>query len=231
MKRLAKKRLPAFVVDLARVLRYRLRSANSILCARRLARGGKALKLELGAGAKRGTNGWLTLDLSAGCDLCWDLRNGLPFPDEVIQAVYSSHFLEHLSFKECQELLKECLRVLVPGGSFSVCVPNARLFLEAYVRGEVLQDPFLGYKPAHNRTTRIDYANYVAYMDGAHKYMFDEENLLFVLSLAGFERARLRSFDATVDSSTRAYQSICAEANKPFALGAATQSGPMLNLP
>jgi hypothetical protein len=32
----------------------------------------------------------------------------------------------------------------------------------------------------------MDRLNYIAYMDGHHRYMFDEENLLRVLVQAGF---------------------------------------------
>ena len=46
--------------------------------------------LEIGAGNKKGTNGWITLDTARGADLQWDLRNGIPFPDEVPSATFAS---------------------------------------------------------------------------------------------------------------------------------------------
>jgi hypothetical protein len=106
------------------------------------------------------------------------------------------------------------MRALAPGGTFSVCVPNARIYLEAYVRGEQLPEPFLGYRPAYFCNGRIDYANYTAYMDGHHKYMFDEENLLAILARSGFRDARLRDFDPALDMKERHFESIYALAER-----------------
>lgn len=171
--------------------------------------------LELGAGNKRGGGDWLTIDLTSKCDLYWDLNRGIPFPDGSVKKIYSSHLLEHLTFKEGQRLLAECRRVLAPGGTISVCVPNARLYIEAYLSNRLLDTTrFLGYLPAFNKTTAIDYVNYTAYLDGHHKYMFDLDNLVHVLSTSGFRKARPRAFDPGLDSQERDFESIYAEAEK-----------------
>ena len=73
---------------------------------------------------------------------------------------------------------------------------------------------FLSYKPAYNQTTKIDYLNYIAYMDGEHKYMFDEENLLYILESKGFKNVHLRQFDPSIDQLARDSISIYAEAEK-----------------
>lgn len=170
------------------------------------------VSIELGAGRRPGRSRWITIDLNATCDLSWDLRRGIPFPDRSVDVIYSSHFFEHLSYVEIRALLHECKRVLVSKGHFSICVPNARIYIEAYVYGHDVSK-FLTYVPANNHTTRIDAVNYMAYMDGHHRYMFDEENLIYLLSSNGFEDARLRSFDPALDLQERDYESIYAEAH------------------
>ena len=175
----------------------------------------KKIYLEVGAGDKKVENGWVTIDVTKNCDIYWDLRKGLPFPDQSISKIYSSHFFEHLSFKEGQKFLDDCLRVLVPGGTFSICVPNARIYIEAYLKSDSLdKNYFFGCKPAYNNTTKIDYVNYTAYMDGHHKYMFDEENLIYILKSKGFRNAHLREFDPNLDLKNRDFESIYAEAEK-----------------
>jgi len=182
---------------------------------RRLLKGKNKIYIEVGAGDKKGENGWITIDVTKNCDVYWDLRKGLPFPDGSISKIYSSHFFEHLSFKEGQKFLNECLRVLVPGGNFSICVPNARIYIETYLKSDHLdRNYFFGYKPAYNNTTKIDYVNYVAYMDGHHKYMFDEENLIYILKTKGFRNVHIREFDPNLDSKCRDFESIYAEAEK-----------------
>jgi predicted SAM-dependent methyltransferase len=173
-------------------------------------------KIEIGAGPKKGVNGWLTMDL-VGADIEWDLRYGMPFSDNSIDQIYSSHLFEHLTTCETSKLLEECKRVLNPGGIFSICVPNAKRYIEAYLNKdasfwEQQQEDF--YVPAYNDTTIIDYINYVAYMDGQHKYMFDQENLLHILKSHNFKSVRLRDFDPALDIMERDFESIYAEAVK-----------------
>ncbi len=171
--------------------------------------------IELGAGDKKGENEWITIDQTKDCDIYWDLRKGLPFPNESIAKIYSSHFWEHLSFKESQMLLNDCRRVLAPGGIFSICVPNARIYIEAYLEADSVDRKYLfQYKKAYNETTKIDYVNYMAYMNGDHKYMFDEENLIYILQEAGFRNVHLRGFNPNLDLDWRDFESIYAEAEK-----------------
>jgi hypothetical protein len=51
-------------------------------------------------------------------------------------------------------------------------------------------------------------------MDGHHNYMFDEENLLFILKSAGFRNVHVRQFNPDLDIKQRDYESIYAEAEK-----------------
>jgi predicted SAM-dependent methyltransferase len=173
----------------------------------------RPIQVEVGSGGRPGRDGWVTVDRCAGCDLYWDLRRGLPFPDGSVSAIYSSHFMEHLTYREGRRFLAESLRALRPGGTFSICVPDARRVIEAYLgRGPLAERKAGGYAPAFNSTTRIDWVNYVAYMDGQHKYMFDDENLVHVLRAAGFKEVRLRAFDPRLDRPERDPDSIYAEA-------------------
>jgi predicted SAM-dependent methyltransferase len=214
LKRLVREKLPFMVPVLKGALAVAKHQASRSKI-RRLLKEGRELFVELGAGDRKGERGWVTVDVTNGCDIFWDLRKGLPFPDESIAKIYSSHFFEHLAYEDGQRLLDECRRVLVPGGTFSICVPNARLYIQAYLQSQSLDESrFFGYKSAYNNTTKIDYVNYVAYMDGEHKYMFDEENLPHILRSKGFRNARLRKFDPGLDLQERDFESIYAEAEK-----------------
>lgn len=182
---------------------------------RHLAASDQPIRLDLGGGYRRGTNGWTTVDISHECDLYWDLRRGLPFDDNTVEAVYSSHLFEHLTFEQGQTLMAEALRVLRPGGSFSIAVPDARIYVEHYLGQRDLPAEYFGWEAAFNNSTRIDALNYVAYMAGEHTYMFDLENLVFRLKTAGFDRVQPREFDPETDMSERDYESIYAIGYKP----------------
>lgn len=171
--------------------------------------------IELGSGGRR-LPGFTTIDRYGDCDIKIDIANTkLPFPDDSVSLIYSSHVLEHFSFPEpMMFVLKECLRVLKPSGKFSISVPNARMFIEAYLNKEPYPDIAV-YEPAYHYNTHIDYVNYVAYMNGHHKHLFDIENLLKILELAGFVKCKERIYDPALDpGKSRKHHSIYANAFK-----------------
>jgi predicted SAM-dependent methyltransferase len=53
--------------------------------------------------------------------------NRLPFDDGAFSFIFSEHFFEHLFLDEAGGLLKECFRVIAPGGCLRVVVPDADL--------------------------------------------------------------------------------------------------------
>ena len=172
------------------------------------------VKLDIGGGGP-GRSGFTSIDVTQDCDLYWDLRKGIPFPDGTVDVVYSSHLFEHLTFDQGQTVLRECLRVLKPGGLFSISVPDARMYIEVYLGIREVPQEYFAWAPAFNSTTRIDAINYIAYMGGEHQYMFDSENLEHVLALAGFVDVKSRNFNPMIDVLEREYESIYAEGVKP----------------
>ncbi|QPN64329.1 methyltransferase domain-containing protein [Synechococcus sp. CBW1004] len=155
----------------------------------------------------------MTLDANEHCDLYWDLADGIPFPDHSVTEIYSSHVFEHLPPSSLVPLLRDCYRALIPGGSLSVCVPDARLFLDAYTHKRYFVDqanPRCWRRGWFETGSLIDQINYIAYMGGEHRLMFDDENLPAFLRLAGFHRVSLREFKDRLDLPQRKYESIYA---------------------
>ena len=115
-------------------------------------------------------------------------------------------------------LLRDFYRSLVPGGSISVCVPNARLFLDAYSQKRFFldQENQRCWKKGWFETgSLIDQINYIAYMGGEHRLMFGETNLPAFLRLAGFHDVSMREFQQRLDLPQRDYESIYAIGYKP----------------
>ena len=100
-------------------------------------------------------------------------------------------------------------------GEFTVCVPNFRLYADAYMKK-------VNFKPRENwwrpglvdTNSSMDQINYMVYMKDEHKYMFDEENLVNTLYQAGFSNVKLRNFDPSLDMQERDFESIYALAIK-----------------
>lgn len=64
----------------------------------------------------------------------WDLRKGIPFPDEAFDVVYHSHLLEHIDKSSAPSFLKECHRVLKRGGFVRIVVPNLLTIINRYIK-------------------------------------------------------------------------------------------------
>jgi SAM-dependent methyltransferase len=65
--------------------------------------------------------------------VCWNLKRGIPFPDGTFDVVYHSHVLEHLDREDAPGFLRECRRVLRPGGILRVVVPDLEQLARRYV--------------------------------------------------------------------------------------------------
>jgi predicted SAM-dependent methyltransferase len=183
--------------------------------AERILATGKPIRLEIGSGP-RGLSDWTSLDRNIGAHVQHDLTKPLPFPDGSVDEVYSSHVLEHFTYpRPLLSVLEECHRVLKPGGRIRIAVPNARVFLQAYFEPEGFdRERFCNEDVGLHFTSRIDVVNFIAYLGGDHKFLFDSENLPLVLAEAGFRDVRMREFDPAIDVARRVHESIYAEAVK-----------------
>ena len=163
-------------------------------------------QLEIGSGPTQRT-GWITLDMCKGADVYWDLRYKTPFKESSFDRVYCSHVLEHFSYQGLKELLSEVHRILRPNGEFLIAVPDASIYVDAYI-GKRDADELMQYKPAIVSGKSMDVLNYIFYMDGHHKFMFDSENLAFHCGAAGFVGCSPRPFDPSLDMAGRDYESL-----------------------
>lgn len=79
---------------------------------------------------------WINIDCKARSRevLEHDLTTGIPFGDEIFDAVYHSHVLEHFSREDAGPFLEECRRVLRPGGVIRVAVPDLETIARQYLK-------------------------------------------------------------------------------------------------
>jgi len=175
----------------------------------------KVDRLDLGSGPRKGEQNEITLDGCLGADILVDATQGLPFRANSFREVYSSHFLEHLNIGEIEKVLIEVRRILVPGGELVLCLPDAARYLYAYAKGVDYIEwakqtgEYEAWEPAHYKTgSPIDGVNYIAYLNGDHRYMFDIQSACGVLGNAGFTDIKVRKPTHRLDMVERRGESI-----------------------
>jgi predicted SAM-dependent methyltransferase len=142
---------------------------------------------------------WEVLDANPGpvVDHVGDARDLKLFADNTFEAIYASHVVEHFDYSgELAATLSEWLRVLAPGGTFYVSVPDldvlSRLFLDRQQLS--LQERFL--------VMRMIFGGHMDKYD-YHVVGLNEEFLSHFLAVAGFAQVvpvgRFGLFDDTSD--------------------------------
>ncbi|HZN04817.1 MAG TPA: methyltransferase domain-containing protein [Candidatus Polarisedimenticolia bacterium] len=192
------------------------------------------LRLHLGCGGEL-KPGWVNVDLDgrglrkalrrapAGTIFVpYDLRRGsVPLPDGCCAVVYSSHFLEHLDYEPGVRLMRDCHRLLAPGGIFRAALPTFRAMFRAYLDGDAAyfdEVPLASVRPdvEPGTETLVDHLNYGLYQYGEHRCVYDEEKLCRILERIGFRQARPSEFrpDLDPDNPLRRRYSFYVEAVK-----------------
>lgn len=154
-----------------------------------------------------------------GLDLCWDLTKRLPFTDNSLNGVYIEHCLEHVSRSSCLAALREFNRILKPGGTIRVVVPDAELYIDLYIQYRNGEKPIFPYveEPPSADWTPIDSVNRI-FRDHGHQYAYDSITLGLLMRQAGFSDIQKvsygvgRSDKLLIDSPSRAIESLYMEA-------------------
>ncbi|RMF27281.1 MAG: hypothetical protein D6765_07785 [Bacteroidetes bacterium] len=113
-----------------------------------------------------------------------------PCPRGVARHIHCEHFLEHLSQEDAIRFLGECHRLLEPGGSLRLILPDAEKYLRAYAnRNLAFFEPLsrLGNAQRPFRTP-MEIINQMFRMGGDHLFAWDYETLALYLREVGFAR-------------------------------------------
>lgn len=142
-------------------------------------------KLHLAAGSNI-MEDWANLDINHKRGTIWhDLTAPLCVSDDQIQYIYCEHFIEHISSEAATNLLRECHRVLKPGGVLRFSTPNLDFLIKQYQEKNLLEWENVGWLP----TSACTMINDGMHLWG-HKYLFNIEELINRLESLGFSKVK-----------------------------------------
>ncbi len=186
--------------------------------------------LDIGCGDAHHSN-FINIDYfwKPGINLCWDIMKGLPLSDGSLKGVFTQHCLEHFSLPSVKFLCNEMYRVIEPGGTVRIVVPDGGLYLATYwarIHG-ISERPF----PYEERDEFDDIrtpmlsVNRIFYVDRdslfGHRTMYDFALIKALLDKYGFEDVKQCEFgqgrdpELLVDCSKRKIESLYIEASRP----------------
>jgi predicted SAM-dependent methyltransferase len=140
----------------------------------------KEVKLHLGCGAII-IPGWLNYDLDPGTGgIRRDLRKPFIEHDDSVDFIFNEHFLEHLTRDAGRFFLRECRRVLRPGGVLRIVTPDLDKLARDYLKENIQCIPGT-WTPA----TPCQMMNEGMRLWG-HEFLYDFQELAAVLREAGF---------------------------------------------
>lgn len=203
----------AFDPSLAGLLRFETAARIGRLLSPRLRKPGQPL-LHIGCGATI-AEGFDNIDFYAMRfwkvrHIGHDLRQPLPYADQVFDGAFSEHALEHFTSSSALGLLRQVHRVLKPGAVFRISVPSLRKYIDFY----------------EGKRSPADFSNYANGCEAiwsltqywGHLSCWDADMLVRQLQRAGFRSAAETAFregaDARLwlDQAAREWESLYVEA-------------------
>ena len=130
-----------------------------------------------------------------------DITKPLPIEDNTAEEIFSCATLEHLTFHQAVALLKEFSRIMQPGATLTIAVPDLKSVCTAYASG------------------MMDFRLANQYLYGAqsdeydfHKICFDFDNMKVLLEWIGFTNVAQVEYDLPMHIKQYMFKLTC---NKP----------------
>ena len=138
--------------------------------------------------------GWVNVDIDFASrpDVCADLAAALPFRDRCARFMHTEDFIDQLDLQQARHFLRECHRILKPGGVIRVLTPDveqlARLYLHQPEVLKALWQDYVGVPLRYGTAAEI--LNLGMRFAG-HSFLYDAETFARLAADCGFRAARV----------------------------------------
>ena len=189
-----------------RQMRSRLTRSRAI---RRYLQSHPQRRLHLGCGPNI-LEGWLNTDLEpiGKRMVLLDVQKRFPFDDEQFDEVFTEHLIEHLDYAAGGHMLRECFRVLRPGGRITVATPDLQFLIDLHrLENTELQKRYLAWSAAtfHEDAGMCSDVFVINsfFRDWGHQFIYDFDALRNQMIQAGFTNVIRLSLDGAANGRIR----------------------------
>jgi predicted SAM-dependent methyltransferase len=180
-------------------IRHRIWKAKTIRSVKTYLSENNGPKLQLGAGQNI-LPGWFNTDYFPRENIFFlDVTKTFPIPESSFNFIFTEHHIEHISYKNAVFMLKECYKILKPGGVIKITTPDLKTSLNNYLHNDfegkgivnTTKDYiYSGFYKAVNYIPVDDYfkAHEIndMFMNYEHQFIYDFESMKRILANAGF---------------------------------------------
>src|ERR1700730_4494013 len=140
---------------------------------------------------------WLNTDIFPNYDsvVYLDATKRFPFDDNTFDYIVAEHMIEHVEYQAAQVMLRECFRVMKPGGRVRFATPDLRVLLALHSREKT--DNQISYidwstarfMPEVQECKDVFVINNL-FRSWGHCFLYDAEALHHALNTSGFREIK-----------------------------------------
>ena len=170
-------------------------------------------KLQIGA-SNHLLSGWLNTDLEPGDGVAFlDATKPFPLSSNCFCFIHAEHMIEHIPVADGVGMLRECHRILRPGGVVRIVTPNLPQIIGLY--GSITADTQKQYldwmaatfTPEAPEPKAVFVIN-TFFQSWGHRFLYDEATLRGVFRQAGFEDLRVCSLGQSDHSDLKGLENV-----------------------
>lgn len=166
-------------------------------------------KIHLGSDVSK-VEGWLCSDLAprASGSIYLDVSKKFPFKDESVHYIYSEHMIEHLVLEQAAFMLKECYRVLKPGGKIRLATPDFTRIMDLYnnptskINSEYVKWISTSFLNKSTCFESLEVVNQL-FHGWKHQFLYDQLYLSKMLNMYGFTQIKVCDYLNSEDEHFR----------------------------
>lgn len=127
--------------------------------------------------------------------------DGLPFTDNELDGVLCAHCLEHMTLHDSVKVLRECHRILKPGGVMMVSVPDAAVFRRHHHEDTMENAERIFGEPIWPGDGEVTFMGYAGFTHN-HLQLFTTDSMWCCMVRAGFKEVQQILKDGSQSSAS-----------------------------